>query len=82
MAVEDAEFGSLKLPTTLSVGALQAARSLNLPCGGFTAGLAFLVQALSPPRHPKRTCPPRALGDLFCIVPKLAGHLSALASRA
>ena len=34
MAVEDAEFGSQKLPTTLSVGALQAARSLNLPCGG------------------------------------------------
>lgn len=54
MAVEDAEFGSLKLPTTLSVGALQAARSLNLPCGGHR-GLSFSgpgsVPASAPQAH-------------------------------
>ena len=81
MAAENAEFGSQKLPTTVSVGALRAARSVNLPCGGFflTAGLAFLVEALSPPRRPKRIIP-LALGALFCIVPKLGRYLSALPS--
>ena len=74
MAAENAEFGSQKLPTTVSVGALRAARSVNLPCGGFflTAGLAFLVEALSPPRRPKRIIPLWRLGLFFASFRSLA----------
>jgi hypothetical protein len=66
MAVENAEFGSQKLPTTVSVGALRVACSVNLPCGGsYHRGPGFSCRGSIPAfGSPKRIIPPLALGAL------------------